>query len=89
MHQTADVRISRYALPFFPLNIDEHCGSRKLPDRNSYPVTELFDRGSLSVAISSIGTGQTKGGGAAMESAYLGFRDTLANSISSSRRDRS
>ena len=34
------------------------CGSRpaNLPDRNSYPVTEPLDPGSLSVAISSFGT---------------------------------
>jgi len=30
--------------------------ARKLPDKSSYPVTEPFDPGSLSVAISSIGT---------------------------------
>jgi len=30
--------------------------ARKLPDKSSYPVTEPFDPGSLSVAISSLGT---------------------------------
>src|SRR5262249_20989542 len=30
--------------------------ARKLPDKSSYPVTEPFDPGSLSVAISSYGT---------------------------------
>ena len=33
--------------------------ARKLPDRNFYPVTEPFDPGALSVAISSHGTKPT------------------------------
>jgi hypothetical protein len=39
--------------PGLPVSRRLRLKARKLPDRNSYPVTEPFDPGSLSVAISS------------------------------------